>query len=166
MMIRKPPCGNHALDIKNLEELKRLAHFFSKTVTSGDFVALTGALGAGKTTFTRFFCEAIRIEQPITSPTFTLLNEYHVNGMTILHGDLYRLDDTELLSSLPEMEEQFETPNSMVLMEWADKAPQISYRWTWHLDFSFHSNESAMRVVVIETNKPDKLQQLLEMWSS
>src|SRR4051812_37966717 len=108
-MIRKPPGGNHVLRVSNLAELRRFAEIFSKNSASGDFIALTGELGAGKTTFAGFFCSALSVDVPVTSPTFALMNEYQTPQGPILHGDLYRLTDPEIEIMLPEWEEQFET---------------------------------------------------------
>lgn len=164
-MIRKPMGGNRTILVKNLQYLERFAEFLSKNLSSGDFVALTGALGAGKTTFTRLLCQAFGLSQAITSPTFTLVNEYRANGLLILHGDLYRLDDREVEAMLEELEDRFDREASLVLMEWADKAPQLQYRWTWHLDFAFAPEDESVRLVMIETTMPEKLSALMEALS-
>lgn len=157
--------GNHTILLRDLGQLARFAAIFSEVVMPGDFVALTGGLGAGKTTFTRFFCQALGIQQVIASPTFTLLNEYPAKHLTILHGDLYRLTDREIEASLRELEERFETPNVVTLMEWAGKAPQLAYRWTWHLEFAdVHDSETA-RTVTLETTDSNRLSQLLEAFA-
>ena len=66
---------------------------------SGRYFLLTGDIGAGKTAFVRGFVSAWEMEDLVTSPTFTLINEYRDERVRILHLDLYRLN------SLPEIEE-------------------------------------------------------------
>jgi tRNA threonylcarbamoyladenosine biosynthesis protein TsaE len=161
MMIRKSPMGNHTIIIQNLYQLNVFAGLFGKSVCPGDFVALTGTLGAGKTTFARFFCESLGIIQPLTSPTFTLLNEYDGKRFHVLHGDFYRLTDREIEAMLPDLEECFEQSNAVILMEWADKAPQLEYRWAWQLHFATDPMQEASRTLTISAVHPEKLQALI-----
>jgi tRNA threonylcarbamoyladenosine biosynthesis protein TsaE len=155
-------CGNRTIFIQNLDELAVLANFISKNITSGDFIALTGTLGTGKTTFTRMVCENLGITGKITSPTFTLVNEYEVNHLTLLHGDFYRLTDREIENSLLELEERLEASGLAAIFEWAERAPQLQYRWTWHLDFTFSPQDESQRVITLETSTPEKLDQIPE----
>jgi len=162
MMIRKSPMGNHTIIIQNLDQLKAFADLFGKKVCPGDFIALTGTLGAGKTTFVRLFCESLGIIQPLTSPTFTLLNEYHGKHLHILHGDFYRLTDREIEAMIPDMEESFERQTGVVFMEWADRAPQLEYRWIWQLHFDRDSMQDDVRTLTISAASPQRLQSLME----
>lgn len=85
-------------------------------------VSLQGDLGAGKTTLTRAICEGLGVEEldQVTSPTFTLLNEYE-GRCPIAHFDFYRVDS---MNSLPELgvDEALDA-RAIVLAEWADKFP-------------------------------------------
>jgi tRNA threonylcarbamoyladenosine biosynthesis protein TsaE len=58
----------------------------------GDVVAVSGELGAGKTTFVRGACRALGVTQPVTSPTYTIGHRYHGNGVEVSHLDLYRFE--------------------------------------------------------------------------
>lgn len=84
----------------------------------GDVVALEGELGAGKTVFVQGVAEALGVEGPVTSPTFTLINEYR-GPVMLYHMDLYRL------GSVPEMEaigiEEYLYGDGICLVEWAEK---------------------------------------------
>lgn len=162
-MIRKPICGNRRILVRNLEQLAQLAGFISKSLVEGDFVALTGELGAGKTTFTRLLCQQLGITGNITSPTFTLLNEYETPRFHLLHGDLYRLTDAEIQDSLPELEERLCEPENVLILEWADKAPELHDAWTWHLDFAFATEDETVRYVTLETSASEKLNSLPEI---
>jgi tRNA threonylcarbamoyladenosine biosynthesis protein TsaE len=67
----------------------------------GAVVALWGPLGAGKTCFTRGLARAFGVKEPVTSPTYTFLNEYEgENGLRIFHIDAYRLDETNGLENV------------------------------------------------------------------
>lgn len=97
----------------------RLADALMCTPAVNHVIALTGTLGAGKTSFVQGLALRLGIREPITSPTFTLVNEYR-GGCFLVHIDLYRLrgpDETLALG----MEEYFEMPG-IVAIEWPDRA--------------------------------------------
>ena len=76
--------------INNLEEMKEFAEGIGKTVFPGFLLCLEGDLGAGKTTFTKFFGKSMGVEDNINSPTFTILKIYDGDN-TLYHMDVYRL---------------------------------------------------------------------------
>ena len=76
---------------KTLEDTKKLAEKFASLTPDGCFVNLFGEIGAGKTAFVRYVAEALGIKEKVTSPSFTILNEYHTGKIPIYHFDLYRL---------------------------------------------------------------------------
>jgi tRNA threonylcarbamoyladenosine biosynthesis protein TsaE len=80
---------------------------------------LTGELGAGKTTFARGFLRGLGITQPVRSPTFTLMELYPAGALTVLHLDLYRLDDPSELEALGLRE--WARPQFLWLIEWPEK---------------------------------------------
>lgn len=62
-------------------------------VQAGDIICLEGNLGAGKTTFTKYFAKALGIDQAIKSPTYTIIREYEDNDIPLYHMDAYRLEE-------------------------------------------------------------------------
>ena len=84
----------------------------------GTVITLDGDLGAGKTLFTKGFAEGLGIKEPISSPTFTVLQEYEGGRLTMYHFDVYRIGDPE------EMEEigfdDYIFGDGVCLIEWAD----------------------------------------------
>ena len=89
---------------------------------AGDIIVLAGEMGAGKTTFAQGFGRALGVTDAITSPTFTLVHSYPVEGrrLTLHHADLYRLDRTGELEDLA-LDELAEF-DGIVLVEWGDVA--------------------------------------------
>ena len=81
------------IECKNEYETKEFAKRLAAILKRGDIIVLTGELGAGKTKFTEGILSYFDLEQEISSPTFTIVNEYHSNKMDIYHFDLYRLTD-------------------------------------------------------------------------
>ena len=79
----------------NEDDTRRLAEALAAAVGPGDVVALEGDLGTGKTTLTRHLVRALGVgpDIPVTSPTFTLVNQYTAEELEIIHADLYRLGD-------------------------------------------------------------------------
>lgn len=87
------------------------------------FIALNGALGAGKTTWVRLLLRALGVQGRIKSPTFAVLEPYELPGLLISHFDFYRFEDPrEWLDA--GFREQFEAPG-LKLVEWPEKAAGV-----------------------------------------
>jgi tRNA threonylcarbamoyladenosine biosynthesis protein TsaE len=100
-------------------ETLNLGKSFAATLHCGDVVALLGDLGTGKTQFVAGACEALGVRVPVTSPTFTFINEYHADNCTVVHVDLYRIAAERELASLG-VEEYFDD-HHVCFVEWADR---------------------------------------------
>jgi len=89
-------------------------------------VWLAGDLGAGKTTLTRYWLQALGHKGAVKSPTYTLVEPYRIeqeSGIVkpVYHADLYRLQDPEELSFIG-FDEYLDEPNALVIIEWASRA--------------------------------------------
>ena len=81
---------------KSEKDTINFAKGLASKLHKGDIIVLTGELGSGKTKFTQGFLEYFGLENEISSPTFTIVNEYNSNtGLNIYHFDVYRLSDTD-----------------------------------------------------------------------
>lgn len=80
------------INIKNQQETGRLALKLASLAEAGDMYCLSGDLGAGKTTFTQYFAKGLGVEDYVTSPTFTILQEYQ-GKLPLYHFDVYRITD-------------------------------------------------------------------------
>ena len=103
----------------NEEETKALGRRIGSRIKAGDTVALTGDLGAGKTHFTMGVAESLGISDYITSPTFTVVNEYRTGKMPLFHFDAYRLSGPEELFDIGY--EDYAAERGVILIEWADR---------------------------------------------
>ena len=81
----------------SVAETEELGAQLAARLRPGDVVAYTGDLGAGKTAFTRGIARGLWIPERVTSPTFTIVNEYEGGRLPLFHFDLYRLGDPEEL---------------------------------------------------------------------
>ncbi|MGF1572107.1 MAG: 2-amino-4-hydroxy-6-hydroxymethyldihydropteridine diphosphokinase [Sumerlaeia bacterium] len=103
------------LQIANEPELAELALALAEAAQPGMIFALDGTLGAGKTTFTRHFSQALGVKDYVSSPSFTLCQEYRGPQFPVVHWDFYRLQHADELESTG-----FELrPDSVMMIEWA-----------------------------------------------
>ncbi len=79
------------------EETEALAEGLGQRLEAGAVLAFTGDLGAGKTAFTRGLARGLGISQQVTSPTFTIVNEYLGGRLPLFHFDMYRLGSSDEL---------------------------------------------------------------------
>ncbi len=83
----------------NTMETEHAGAEFAKTLRAGDFVAMFGDLGAGKTAFVRGAMKTLSSSARVQSPTYTIVNEYPA-GTPVYHFDMYRIDDEDSLLSI------------------------------------------------------------------
>jgi tRNA threonylcarbamoyladenosine biosynthesis protein TsaE len=105
-----------------------LAAALARVCVPGDVLLLAGDLGAGKTTFAQGFGRALGIEEPVTSPTFTLVRQYEVHPgpsgvRTLFHADVYRLDHLGEIADLGLG--QLVEDRGVALVEWGDAAAPV-----------------------------------------
>jgi tRNA threonylcarbamoyladenosine biosynthesis protein TsaE len=109
----------------SVAETQALAEKLSRLLDAGDTLALAGDLGSGKTTFTQGLARGLGVSTAVTSPTFTLINQYRLpDGRLLQHVDCYRLANAPLemwdvgLSDLL-------AGDDIVVIEWADRIPGL-----------------------------------------
>lgn len=109
---------------KSESDTKKIAKEFVEDLSSGDIVLLEGDLGAGKTAFVKGVVEALGGDSSaVTSPTFTLVNEYDLSGKTIYHFDFYRIESVEELFNIG-IEEYF-YGEGVCFIEWPERASEL-----------------------------------------
>ena len=109
--------------LRDVSATELLARAFAENIGDRAVVALNGPLGVGKTRFVQELASALDIDDLVSSPTFTMLNEYHSGRLPLFHLDLYRLSEGfgEAAVSMLDLElsEIFEGPH-VVVIEWAE----------------------------------------------
>lgn len=109
--------------IRNEKDTKEFGIKLAKNLKPGDVIALAGDLGTGKTTLTKYIAEGLGIKEPITSPTFTIVQEYHEGRLPLYHFDVYRICDVEEMYELGY--EEYFFGKGVSIVEWADIIEEI-----------------------------------------
>jgi tRNA threonylcarbamoyladenosine biosynthesis protein TsaE len=95
---------------------------FGKLLQKGDIIGLYGELGSGKTAFTKGIAKALGIEEYVTSPTFTVVNEYY-GSLPLYHFDAYRIESADEM--LNTGMEDYLDGSGIVVVEWADMIEEL-----------------------------------------
>ena len=135
--------------IKSLEQLNSLSKKVADNIKEKDFIFLTGEIGVGKTTFTRYLINYLQKKEgsnttEVLSPTFNLLYEYDLKNFKIMHYDLYRLKNKRELNTLGIFQEN---KNAIKIIEWPSliKNPK-SDKLEIHLDYAKQDNERKLKL--------------------
>ena len=133
---------------ENEQTTKEIAKKYAQSIKSPCVISLVGDLGAGKTTFAKGFAEGFGVKDVVTSPTFTIMNEYVGTKMPLYHFDMYRLTSAEEAVSCG-FEEYFslKTLKGVVLVEWASNVEGLLP--TLHVEISFKKLEDNKREISI-----------------
>ncbi|WP_019499642.1 tRNA (adenosine(37)-N6)-threonylcarbamoyltransferase complex ATPase subunit type 1 TsaE [Pseudanabaena sp. PCC 6802] len=108
----------------NAEATQTIAEVLAQLLEPGAILLLKGNLGSGKTTFVQGLGRGLNIKAGITSPTFTLIDEYHCGRLPLYHIDLYRLESSQVGSlHLQEYWRGADFPLGVVAIEWAERLP-------------------------------------------
>ena len=133
------------------EDLKKPAEYlFSKISKEKNLILLSGDLGAGKTTLTKYIAKLFGITSEITSPTFTIVKEYKTKNKVFknfYHFDVYRIKEIEELDNIG-FNEYLYKEDSLCIIEWADKIKDI-LPMEKSFDVSIKLNDDSSRKVEI-----------------
>lgn len=110
-------------EIFSEKETEVFAMELGKKAKKGEIYCLLGELGAGKTHFSKAFAKGLGIEEEITSPTFTIVNEYREASLPLFHFDAYRINDVEELYDIGY--EEYFFGEGVCLVEWAELIKEI-----------------------------------------
>jgi|NGEPerStandDraft_6_1074524.scaffolds.fasta_scaffold09220_4 tRNA threonylcarbamoyladenosine biosynthesis protein TsaE len=124
-----------------------IAHFIGGKLRKGDVLALSGELGSGKTCFTGGLARGLGVDEKyqITSPTFTLINEYPARFNKLYHFDVYRLNSYSEFEDLGY--EEYFCSDGIVVIEWAEKIVQILPADTFFINFKY-IDENRRKIII------------------
>ena len=136
------------------EETQKFAEEFSKTLKAGDVLCMYGDLGVGKTAFVQGLVKGLGIDEPITSPTFTIVNEYS-GRLPLYHFDVYRIADSDEMYEIGY--EEYVYGDGVSVIEWPqlidDILPEKRYDVTISKDYSRHDNYRKIEIQKTEAEK-------------
>ncbi|MBQ7096220.1 MAG: tRNA (adenosine(37)-N6)-threonylcarbamoyltransferase complex ATPase subunit type 1 TsaE [Clostridia bacterium] len=130
---------------KSLDETKACAKELAASLTGRETIAFFGDLGAGKTTFSRFLCEALGVEDEVTSPTFAMVHEYE-GPFPIYHFDMYRVEGEESLFSTGYYDY---LGAGLMLIEWSENIESLLPADAWRISLCYGAGEQE-RIIRIE----------------
>lgn len=107
----------------NSEETFEFGFELGQKAASGEIYCLEGDLGVGKTVFTQGFAKGLGIDEPINSPTFTIVQEYHEGRIPLYHFDVYRIADVDEMDEIGY--EEYFFSDGVCLIEWASLVEEI-----------------------------------------
>ncbi len=102
---------------ESVEETSKIGEQLGRLLSMGSIICLSGDLGAGKTAFTKGIAKGLGVDDYVTSPTYTIINEYQ-GRLPLYHFDVYRLNDVEEMYELGY--EEYFFGDGVVVLEWAD----------------------------------------------
>lgn len=133
---------------KNEYDTINFAYNLASKLHTGDIIVLTGELGSGKTKFTQGILKYFRLENEISSPTFTIVNEYNASNQNIYHFDVYRLEDEDEFYAIGG-EEYFE--KGICIIEWGEIIEKILPKDYIKITFSKDDSNTDYRKLDIQT---------------
>ncbi|MBN2829145.1 MAG: tRNA (adenosine(37)-N6)-threonylcarbamoyltransferase complex ATPase subunit type 1 TsaE [Candidatus Cloacimonetes bacterium] len=121
----------------------KLAEMSADLIKKGDVIFLYGELGAGKTFYTRHLCRYLGVTEPVSSPSYVLLNQYHAPDYIVNHLDLYRLGDADEVFALG-ITEFLE--NNVTIIEWPLLAEELLPFPALKISFSYDGETRAVEI--------------------
>lgn len=145
------------ITLRSETDTQRLAKQLAELSLSGS-VWLSGDLGAGKTTLTRYWLQALGHKGAVKSPTYTLVEPYQIEQhdgsvKPVYHADLYRLQDAEELSFIG-FDEYLDEPNALIIIEWPSRADSYLPPPTLFIDMTQGVNDT--RQIELRLSKTDQ----------
>ncbi len=141
------------------EETKKLGADLAGILGGGDVVALDGDLGAGKTVFTKGFCEAMEVKCRVVSPTFNIVNEYNDGRLPVYHFDTYRLEGPDDFEAAG-LDEYFDY-GGICIIEWSSVIEELLPKNTVHLKITGSGDKRSVEVTfdegAFDADKSDRL---------
>ena len=143
------------INISKEKDTKLVAERLSKLINLGDFILLTGNLGVGKTTFTKYIINSFQrinrqVISEVPSPTINITNEYQIKKILIKHIDLYRIKNEKELNNLGIQEN---LKKQITLIEWPEIAKKIKIKNSISLIFKYNHSYTERYLTIISKNK-------------
>lgn len=132
------------------EETRELGRKIGAEAVPGTVYTLVGDLGVGKTVFTQGIAEGLEIEEPICSPTFTIVQVYEEGRMPFYHFDVYRIGDIEEMDEIGY--EDYFYGEGLCMIEWANLIEEIlpEHRWDITIEKDLEKGFDYRKIIINE----------------
>jgi len=142
------------INISKESKTKSIAEIFAKNLISGNILLISGELGVGKTTFVKYLINSLQTNSDqktteIPSPTFNLVNEYHLKKLIIKHYDLYRLNNESDLKNIGILEN---IADQITLIEWPEILKNYRIKKTINLHFEYSESYDKRFITISSMN--------------
>lgn len=128
------------------QETEQLGQRLGRVLTAGAVIAYTGDLGAGKTAFTRGLARGLDIPEQVTSPTFTIVNEYEGGRLPLFHFDMYRLGSADELYDIGW--EDYLGRGGVCAVEWSEHVDEALEPGTIRIDIRRGEHDCQRRIAI------------------
>lgn len=139
---------NYSFKSNSSKDTMNFAKKLASKLKNGDIIVLTGELGAGKTKFTEGFLSYFGLQDEISSPTFTIVNEYKKDDINIYHFDVYRLENSDEFYAIGG-EEYFSS--GICIIEWGEMIKDTLPKDYIQITFSKDDFDENVRVLHVQT---------------
>ncbi len=135
------------------DETEKIAEKIARDLKGGEIIAFTGGLGMGKTCFMRGLMRGLDFTGDVTSPTFSIVNEYRGGRLPVFHFDMYRISNFDDLYTTGFFE--YLDENGIIAVEWSENiASVLNYDNIIFVDFKLVNDTS--RLITIDNERQEK----------
>ena len=131
----------------SVEETEAIGEALAAHLNGGSVVAYRGTLGMGKTAFTRGLARGLGCRGRVTSPTFTIVNEYR-GSVPLFHFDMYRLEDEDALFDIGW--EDYLSRGGVCAVEWSENVESALPADTVYVTIARHAEQDDWRIITVE----------------
>ncbi len=124
----------------NIDEIQNTAKKIIQLIDKYKIIAFSGELGAGKTTMINAICQELGVKQHVTSPTYSIIQEYPIDNIVIYHMDLYRIKSID--EAIDAGIEDCLNSDNLCLVEWPEKASSLFPKHTVYISLQTLSGNS------------------------
>ncbi len=129
----------------NIDETQNIAKEIIQLIDTYKIIAFSGELGAGKTTMINAICQELGVKEHVTSPTYSIIQEYQIDNIVIYHMDLYRVKGVD--EAIDAGIEDCLNSDSLCLVEWPQKASSLFPKETVYISLQTVSGNTRKLIV-------------------
>ncbi|SFE80302.1 tRNA (adenosine(37)-N6)-threonylcarbamoyltransferase complex ATPase subunit type 1 TsaE [Peptostreptococcus sp. D1] len=131
--------------LEDEESTKKIGKIIGEKLFNGAILCLNGDLGAGKTTLTKSIAKALKIDEDITSPTFTIVNEYTEGSIPLYHFDVYRIGESDEMYDIGF--DEYINSDGICIIEWSSIIRDILPKERLEINLNYSDTGREMEII-------------------